>query len=384
MRCLAPSLIVSTLAALAACKEPSPRQNPEKEQLQVALPTLDRAQASRLAKLALKCVTKEFPNKTQHVQSDAADLRGPAGYHPAFYGCYDWHSAVHGHWMLARLLNRFPTLDEAEEIRAAFRRNLTAENLLAERAYFELPLSRTYERTYGWAWLLTLARELDGSSDGELAQWGRALRPLTETIARKYLDFLPKQQYPIRSGVHPNTAFGLSLALDYARGAKDEALAAVLAETSLRYFAKDVACPAAWEPSGSDFLSPCLIEAELMSKVLAPEAFSEWLGRFLPGLEKGAWERLLTPVDVTDRTDPQLVHLDGLNLSRAWSLLQIAEQVGTPSEKARLQAAAARHLAATLPRIADGDYAGEHWLGSFAVYALTHKAGAPLAEAPSK
>jgi hypothetical protein len=327
---------------------------------------------SAFARLALKGIHKEYPNKPGDVLNGAADIKAPRAMHPAFYGCFDWHSSVHGHWMLVRLLRRFPEMPEKQRIRAALAENLTAKNLQAEADYFAQPNRQSFERTYGWAWLLKLAEELQGWDDADAREWSRNLRPLTETIVARYLAFLPKQTYPIRSGVHPNTAFGLAFALDYARAADHKGLQERIEERSRTYYSKDAAAPAVWEPDGADFFSPSLQEADLMRRVLAPAEFHAWLGRYLPGLAKGEPKNLFEPATVTDRSDPQLVHLDGLNLSRAWCMRSIAAALpaGDPAGT-MLSRSAIRHADAALKHVASGDYAGEHWLASFAVYTLS-------------
>jgi hypothetical protein len=336
---------------------------------------LTRERASAFARLALKGLTKQYPNKPEHVLAGPEDVKGPRALHPAFYGSYDWHSCVHGHWMLARLLRRFPDLPEANEIRAALNDNLTAENLKAEAAYFARKESRPFERPYGWAWLLKLAAELHDWDDADAKAWSRNLRPLVEAVVARYLEFFPKQTYPIRTGVHPNTAFVLALALDYARGVGDARLEALIGERARSYFGADDDAPARWEPSGADFLSPSLVEADLMRRVLPAAEFRTWFARFLPGVAAVEPRSLFVPATVTDRTDPQLVHLDGLNLSRAWCLRGIAAAL-PPDDPAReaLEASASRHAEAGLAHVASGDYAGEHWLATFAVYLLTERA----------
>lgn len=327
--------------------------------------------AEQCARLALHCIGREYPYNPGHVITGPEDVATPRGLHPAFYGCFDWHSAVHGHWLLVHLLRRFPALALADEMRAALAANLTAENLLAEAAYFAAPVRRSFERTYGWAWLLKLAEELHGWDDPDGRRWAAALAPLEQIIVERYLDFLPRQTYPIRSGVHPNTAFGLAFAWDYATAVSHTTLAGLIERRSLDYFAADAGCPADWEPGGSDFLSPCLVEADLLRRILPPAAFAAWLGRFLPGLATGEPARLLTPAIVSDRSDGQLVHLDGLNLSRAWCLWNIAAALPLEDERRPvLTAAASRHAAAGLTGLASGDYMGEHWLATFAVYML--------------
>ena len=332
---------------------------------------LTEKQASHFAALALKCVRREFPNKPEHVINNASEVQSPKALHPAFYGCYDWHSSVHGHWMLVRLLKTFPSLPESAEIRTALNANLTAANLAAEAAYMKQPNRQSFERTYGWAWALKLAEELHSWNDADGKHWSENLKPLAGVIAASYRSFLPKQTYPIRTGVHPNTAFGLAFALDYAKTTGDGELEALLNERSRTYFANDTNYPGAWEPGGEDFFSPALIEADLMRRVMKPAEFAAWFRRFLPGVAKGDPAALLQPAIVTDRSDPKLVHLDGLNLSRAWCMRSIARALpANDPARAVLSESAEKHAAAALAHVASGDYAGEHWLASFAVFLL--------------
>jgi len=334
--------------------------------------TLTQTEASHFASLAMKCIQKEYPNKLDHVNNDAADVRSPRAMHGAFYGCFDWHSSVHGHWMLVHLLRRFPLMPEAPAIRAALNDNLDAKNIAGEVAYLGQANRASFERTYGWAWLLKLAEELNGWNDEDGRHWSRNLQPLADALAEKYLSFLPKQTYPIRTGVHPNTAFGLAFAFDYARAVGNQRLEAMIIERSRFYYARDVNYPAAWEPGGEDFLSPGLIEADLMRRVMSQAEFTVWFHRFLPATANGEPKALLQPAIVTDRTDPKLVHLDGLNLSRAWCMRSIASALprNDPARKVLAQAALA-HAQVTLPHVTSGNYEGEHWLASFAVYLLT-------------
>lgn len=325
--------------------------------------------ASHFASLALTCISQEFPNKTGHVQADKNDMKQPSEYHPAFYGCYDWHSSVHGHWMLVKLLKEFPNMPEADAIRKAIGNNITAQNIEIEIEYFQ-GHNKSYERTYGWAWLLKLQEELYTSTDVEMQQWYKNLKPLADLIVQKYIEFLPRQTYAIRSGVHPNTAFGISLALDYAIITENKELENLLKERSTAYYGSDKNCPGEWEPSGADFISPCLMEAELMSKVLEKPAYKQWLADFFPELSDGKPTNLLHPATVSDREDMQLVHLDGLNLSRTWCMITISRHIDDVKTKEKLVQSAAKHLEVTLPTIANGSYAGEHWLASFAIYAL--------------
>ena len=335
-------------------------------------PVLDERQASRLAQLALKCVGKEFPNKPEHVMNELPDVQTPKALHPAFYGCFDWHSSVHGHWMLVRLLRLFPALPEAKSIRESLTANLTSQNIAVEVRYLQQPNRQSFERTYGWAWLLKLAEELHLWQDTDGQKWSKNLQPLTDAIVNRYLIFLPKQSYPIRTGVHPNSAFGLAFAMDYAKAVGHDKLRTLIAERSMAYFAKDVDYPAAWEPGGEDFFSPALMEADLMRRVLQPEEYRSWLKRFLPGLTKGEPKSLLQPALVTDRTDPKIVHLDGLNLSRAWCMRSIASSLAeNDAARTVLITAAMIHARDALAHVTSGDYAGEHWLASFAVYLLS-------------
>jgi len=333
---------------------------------------LTAAQAKAFARLALDGIGREYPHKPADVLNGDADVRPPRHVHPAFHGCYDWHSAVHGHWMLVRLLRRFPGLPIEGEIRTALAEHLTRENLATEAAFFARPGAKSYERPYGWAWLLKLAEELHDWDDPQGREWSANLRPLVDVIVRSYLDYFPKQTYPNRSGVHSSTAFGLAFALDYARAVGHAPLEALVIERSRTYFGADERIPAAWEPDGADFFSPSLMEADLMRRVLPAGEFCGWFRRFLPEMADGGPRSLVEPATVTDRTDPQLVHLDGLNISRARCLRSIAAvHPADDPIRGTLLAAAERHAAAALPHVTSGDYAGEHWLASFATWLLT-------------
>lgn len=330
--------------------------------------SLNKAGAEHLSDLAFHCIDREYPNKISHVMNGDEEVGTPSELHPAFYGCFDWHSSIHGHWMLVRLLKEFPDLNHATEIRAAIDANLQPDHILAEVDYLSHPQRSSFERMYGWAWLMKLAEEVNTWEEDEQAQeWAAALQPLADKIESLYIDFLPRQNFPIRTGQHPNTAFGLSFAWDYAQAMNRTELAAAIQEAAYRYYALDTDCPAHYEPSGADFLSPCLEEANLMQRILEPEAFAEWFGRFMPSIAP----TLRTPAVVTDRTDGKLVHLDGLNLSRSWCLTAIARKLpdGDP-RKTAIQQIAANHIQFALPNIASGSYEGEHWLASFAVYTL--------------
>ena len=336
------------------------------------LPALTEASASNFAQLALKCVQKTYPNQPSLILDKASDVMTPEKAHPSFYGCYDWHSSVHGHWMLARVLRLFPSLPEAAQIKKALTANLSTKNIAVEAAYFNRPDTKAFERTYGWAWTLKLMEELTLGTSPEAKAWAANLKPLADTLSARYLDFLPKQVYPIRTGLHPNTAFGLAFALDYANAIGDAKLKELLISRSKDYFGKDTDYPAKLEPSGSDFLSPALAEADLMRRVLPADQFAAWFHAFLPQMAKSEPKNLLEIAVVSDRTDPQLGHLDGLNLSRAWCMRHIA--AGLPNDDpARwvLEDAGHTHAIDALQHVATGHYEGEHWLGSFAVYLLT-------------
>lgn len=322
---------------------------------------LTAALASRLARVALGHVGQEFPQKLDQVLEGPADLLRPAVLHPVFHGSFDWHSCVHAHWLLARLLRRFPALPEAPAIAARFDAAFTEAGIAAERAFLARPAARGFERPYGWAWLLKLQAELAG-------EWASRLAPLARDFADRFAAHLPRCDYPVRHGVHSNTAFALTLAADWA-ARHDPALLALLRETAWRCYGAD-ADAQAWEPSGEDFLSPVLCEAVCMARLLPATDFAAWLARFLPRLAQGEPAALFAPARVSDRTDGRIVHLDGLNLSRAWCwrVLYAGFVAGDP-RRALAGGAAARHVAASLDHV-DGDYMGSHWLASFAVLAL--------------
>jgi Protein of unknown function (DUF2891) len=334
---------------------------------------LDSAAAQRFAELALANVDREYPNHTGHVWFGDGDALPPRALHPAFHGSYDWHSAVHMHWLLARLRREFPALPARAAIDACFGRHLAPEAIAAECAYFERPGTRTFERTYGWAWLLKLAAELETAGiagDATAARWASALAPLTACIVARFHEYLPRAQYPIRHGTHANSAFGLALAFDHALACGNQALASLLREKALAWFGGDRDAPLAWEPSGADFLSPALMEAALMRRVSGDAAFTRWLAGFLPALGSGPPIGVLVPVRVSDRADPQIVHLDGLNLSRAWCLAAIAGAFAADHPVAtQARQAAAAHRAAGAEGLASADYVGSHWLATFAVLA---------------
>jgi hypothetical protein len=334
--------------------------------------TLTRDRAASFADLALANVVREFPNKLDHVMAGPSDARSPRALHPVFYGSFDWHSCVHMHWLLARLRRLHPDLAQRARIDALFDLHFTPDAVAGECAYVDRPDAASFERTYGWAWLLRLAHELDLGDDAGSRRWAEALQPLVARFVRRYLAYLPIQKYPLRAGMHSNSAFGLLFALDYARATGEAALAALCVERARSWFAADRAAPAQWEPSGADFLSPVLVEAELMHRVLPAAEFGPWLEAFLPRLAEGEPPALFAPAEVTDRADPAIVHLDGLNLSRGWCFRGIARALprGDPRVPVLVEAGR-RHLHAGRAGLAGGNYMGEHWLATFAVLALS-------------
>jgi len=365
---LAAVALAAAAPAFAATGAAAPSRGP-------SVPSLDEAAAGRFAALALACVHQEYPNKLSHVLASDADVRPPRDLTPAFFGCYDWHSSVHGHWLLARLARRFPAAPFAAPARAALARSLTPANLATEAAYLKTPGRASFERPYGLAWLLQLAAELRGWDDPEARSWAAAMAPLETEAAARLAVWLPKLHYPIRSGEHSQTAFAFGLVHDWAVATGNEATRRQIDERARAFHLADRACPIAYEPSGEDFLSPCLAEADLMRRVLPPAELARWLSRFLPGVPRTGGAVWLAPGVVTDRSDPKLAHLDGLNLSRAWMMLGVASGLpaGDP-RRASLTAAAQAHAAVSLPAVTGEHYEGGHWLGTFAVY-LTSGAG---------
>jgi len=331
----------------------------------VPVPVLNTEQARQLAQLPLDCINAEYPNKLGQTIGGDEDLKPPRDLHPAFYGCFDWHSAVHGHWSLVALLKQFPNLEQADSIKQKLLANISKEHIEKEVEYFGGEYNKSYERTYGWGWLLKLAEELRTWEGNTARELEANLQPLTDTIVQKYLDFLPKLNYPIRVGEHTNTAFGLSFAWDYANTVQHQELKSLIEQRAKDFYLEDASCPLSWEPSGFDFLSPCLEEAALMKRVLSKEAFKAWLEQFLPQLKDPAFTMAVG--EVSDRTDGKLVHLDGVNFSRAWCLYTISE--GLP-EYQHLENIANQHINYSLPNLVGDSYEGGHWLGSFAIYAL--------------
>jgi hypothetical protein len=340
---------------------------------------LSQDAARRFVDLAMACVHQEYPNKISHALASDGDVLPPHKLTPAFFGCYDWHSAVHGHWLLARAAKLFPQAAFATPARTALAKSLTAENIAAEVAYLRTAGRTSFERPYGLAWLLQLAAELRHWYDPQARAWAQALQPLEAEAAARIKSWLPKLLYPIRVGEHSQTAFAFGVIWDWATLTDDRDMRGLLESKARSFYLADRGCPLTYEPSGEDFLSPCLAEADFMRRVLAPGEFATWLRTFLPQIpakispsDKSAW---LTPGVVTDRSDPKLAHIDGLNLSRGWMLEGIAS--GLPQGDRRvdaLSAAAKLHRAAALPAVTGEHYEGGHWLGTFALY-LTSSAG---------
>ncbi len=330
---------------------------------------LTLTQANHLSRLPLKCMQQEYPNKLGQMLLDSTEIQNPKTLHPAFYGCFDWHSSVHGHWSLVYLLKSFPELKDRDLIVEKLEFNLSKENIQKEIAYLSKTHEKSFERTYGWNWLLKLQLELDTYNEPFAQEWAQNLRPLSQLIIQRYIEFLPKLLYPQRVGTHTNSAFGLSNAWDYAIYSKDTLFQESIKENALRMFQKDKNYPMSWEPSGTDFLSPCMEEIGLMQRILPEKEFLKWLKGFCPQLfqKNFKWE----VARVSDRTDGHLVHLDGLNFSRAWNLYHLINMY--PKQFSHLKLLANQHLQYALPTVVDGNYEGEHWLASFALRAFEEK-----------
>ena len=327
--------------------------------------SLTLSEANKLVELPLHCVETPYPYKTGIILGSADDLKEPSVIHPVFYGCFDWHSAAHGYWSMVTLLRQFPDLEQADEVKAILKRNLTAEKVAREVDFFSKDINDSFERTYGWAWLLKLSDELHSWEDPMAKDLAANLQPLADLIVERYINFLPRLVYPVRVGEHTNTAFGLSFAYDYAVNQQHTELQQLIAKRAKDYFLEDKNCPIGWEPSGYDFLSPCLEEIGLMQRVLPKQQFLTWLDDFMPQLADPEFS--LAVGEVGDRTDGKLVHLDGLNFSRAWNLYALANQY---PQYRHLRKIADKHMAHSYPNLIGDSYEGGHWLGSFAIQAL--------------
>ncbi|NND97000.1 MAG: DUF2891 domain-containing protein [Pirellulaceae bacterium] len=329
-------------------------------------------QVAIFAKLALTGIVQEYPNKPSNVMDSAADVQSPRQMHPVFYGSFDWHSSVHGHWMLARLLKQHPDAPIAQDIRAALNQQLTAEALQLEADYFTAKHNKSFERMYGWAWMMQLVSELHTWDDPDAKRWRQSLIPIEQRIVSLATDYLPKLSFPIRTGVHRDTGFALGMLLDYARATDNSELEKLLVQKALEFYQADVDYPAHYEPSGHDFFSSGFNEADLMRRVLSSEEYAEWLDKFLPQLANGELGPMMEPVEVSDVTDGHLVHLAGLNLSRAWTMKGIAGALENDDpRKLLLLTSVDEHAEAGLKYVTSGHYEGEHWLATFAVYHLS-------------
>lgn len=324
-----------------------------------------KGKADFLYHFAYECIDQEYPNKLNQVLGDDSYLAPPRELHPAFYGCFDWHSSVHGHWALVTILSEFPEFEYRDQIIYKLKRNITKENIAKEIAYFDDEHNKTYERTYGWAWLLKLDEALREWNAPESKELQENLSPLVDLISGKFTEFLGKLIYPIRIGEHSNIAFGMSFAYDWAKK-YDAELALKIEDKAREYYMNDCECPLTWEPGGFDFLSPCLQEASIMQKVLSQQEFEKWLKTFLPKFEKNP-EKFLEIAVVRDRTDGKLAHLDGLNYSRAWCLFEMGHALNNQ----KMIDLADQHFSYSYEKMDSGEYAGSHWLASFAVYALS-------------
>ena len=330
---------------------------------------LNDKQVVAFAKLALKGMDQEFPNKPSNVMQDASWVKSPSEMHPAFYGCFDWHSSVHGHWMLVRLLKKYPENPLAKQIRKSLNEHLTEEKLKGEAKHFSAKHNKAFERMYGWAWYFRLVAECHTWDDEDAKRWRKALKPLEKILVERTMDYLPKLTYPIRTGVHPNTAFALGQALDYARIVGDKKLESLIVKRSREYFGKDKDYPFHYEPSGQDFFSAGWNEADLMRRVLSKEEFAAWFKKFAPHVDDPS--KMQKPVEVSDVTDGKIVHLAGLDLSRAWCLQGVAAQLSDDDPRKKIMLASAKsHAAMGFKYVFSGDYAGEHWLATFAIYTL--------------
>ena len=339
------------------------------------MPSLNANLNARFASLALDCVHREYPNKISHVLQGDVDARTPRDIYPVFYGCYDWHSAVHGHWLLVRLLRTGPDGAFAADAEAALNQSFTPENVAGEVAYFAGEGRASFERPYGLAWLLQLTTELREWDDPRAARWLAALEPLESVVADRFRSWLPNLAYPIRIGTHNQSAFGFALALDWARTAGDAELEELLTGRIQDFHGADLNCPLGYEPSGEDFLSPCLMEADLMRRVMSRDDYAIWLSTFLPGIPEDGRSDWLEPGIVLDPADGKLVHLDGVNLSRAWNLEAMAHSLPDDDpRRAALQAASDTHREAGIASVSGEHYEGGHWLASFATYLITERA----------
>ncbi|MDV7186731.1 DUF2891 domain-containing protein [Lutibacter sp. TH_r2] len=357
-------LLFTILILIVSCINEIKKDKELESIIEELKPKLNAKSTEYLYHFAFDCIDQEYPNKLGQVLGDASYLKEPSELHPTFYGCFDWHSSVHGHWTLLNILKEQPNFEFREEVLEKLIANITKENILKEVAYFDNVHNKSFERTYGWAWLLKVAETLQDWDTKEANKLYLNLEPLVKLIEQKYIEFLPKLNYPIRVGEHSNTAFGMSFALDYAKKYSPE-LEQIIIEKAKEYYLNDKDCPITWEPSGFDFLSPCLQEASLMMKVLPKAEFIDWLDKFLPNFRNNP-SKYLQIAEVTDRSDGKLAHLDGLNFSRAWCLYEL----GNTLDNIKMINLATKHYNYSYKKMDSGEYAGAHWLASFALYAV--------------
>lgn len=363
MKLINPAFVLSLSIILFSCnlhQEEAQEKTKESTMHIVFTPEM----ANYLYQFAYNCIDQEYPNKPGVVLGDESYLQTPREMHPAFYGCFDWHSAVHGHWTLVNLLRMFPDFEHHDSIMDKLKNNITKENIEKEVAFFMDEHNSTFQRTYGWAWLLKLAESLREWDHPDATELYHNIKPLEQLLARKFIEFLNVLNYPIRTGEHPNTAFGMSFAYDYAVK-YHPGLAYQIERKAKEYYIEDYQCPLSWEPGGFDFLSPCLQQASLMLKVIPLEDYKIWLHHFLPGFQQEP-EFFLEPAEVTDPSDGKLAHLDGLNFSRAWCLFEM----GTALENEKMITLAKTHFDYSYAKLDTGEYAGSHWLASFALHAI--------------
>ena len=332
---------------------------------------LDASTANQWGKLVLKGVDTEFPNKLSLVYSSEEQIRTPRDHFPAFYGCFDWHSSVHGHWVLVRLLKEYPAIDTAPHIRTTLGRHLSAENLKREAEFFGRDEQKTFERMYGWAWLLRLVMELEDWADPDAAKWRANLRPLENVLVRRIEAYLPLLTYPIRIGQHTDTGFALGQIHDYARRMKQDDLEQLVVDRAKSFYSGDTDYPVHYEPSGHDFFSSCWNEADLMRRVLPRQEFESWFSKFVPQLSNQLSDGTIAPVSVSDVSDPKIVHLAGLNLHRAWCMRSVSAALSSDHPlREQLAESSQSHLEAGLAYINSGHYEGDHWLATFGLYAV--------------
>ena len=365
---------LATLAFAICGAQPLLAQTEVKESAIEAI-DVDVALSVRFASLALACVHRQYPNKISHVLTDDADAQTPISLHPVFYGCFDWHSSVHGHWLLVRLLRTSSDSFSPEFLQTildSLQQSFTADGVAGEVIYFDSEDRKSYERPYGLAWFLQLTAELRQWDDPQAVEWLNTLIPLETVIVHRIKSWLPNLAYPIRVGTHNQSMFAFGLMLDWAQVSGDQEMQALLTERSLAFHENDINCPMAYEPSGEDFLSPCLMEADLMRRIMPANEFPQWLSNFLPVIPVDGSTDWLVPGIVNDPTDGKLVHLDGVNLSRAWNLKNISAALGEGDPRVTsLQAVADIHANEGIANVSSDHYAGSHWLASFATYLIT-------------